>query len=274
VRLTSRILVAFAGLAVAVSACAPAAPTPLSDPRDILAAAVEHLRAAQGVHVRATIDGSLVLGALHIGPSQPDASAGTGGGLGGGTLSLTGTSFEGDADLAGGRAAIRFAVPALLGITGEVRQLADATYVSSTLTSKGWHRLDASSGLPAAAARPTEWLAALTGWLAEPTIVPARRDDTSCASGSCYVVRLVLGPGEVRALASHAPSVLGEVPEATVTIDLSVDRRALTLSETAISLDLGAAGSLEVRLTFTAWDVAVTVDPPPADQIVTGPLLP
>jgi hypothetical protein len=262
-------VVALAALAT-VAGCGPAAPAPISDPRDILAAAVEHLDAATSVHVRAAIDGSVVLGALPLGPGLP---GGLGGG-GGGTLSLTGTSFEGDADLAGGRAAIRFAVPALIGLTGEIRQLTDGTFVSSTLTSKGWHRLDASSGLPIDLSHPTAWLGALTTWLGEPSTVPTRRDDAGCASGSCYVVRLVLSAGEVRALDSGGPGSIANLPDVTVTADLSIDRRSLTLSEASLSIDLGAAGSVHIGLTFSAWDAPVTIDPPPADQVVPGPLLP
>ena len=252
--------------------CGPAAPAPISDPRDILAAAVEHLDAAKSVHVRAAIDGSVVLGALGVLPAGAGGLGGLGGG--GGALSLTGTSFEGDADLTGGRAAVRFAVPALLGLTGEIRQLVDATYVSSTLTSKGWHRLDAASGLPLDLSHPTAWLGALTAWLDGPATVPTRRDDAGCASGSCYVVRLVLGAGELRAIASGGPGPIASLADATITADLSIDKRSLTLTEASLSVDLGAGGSIHLGLTFSAWDAAVTVDPPPADQVVPGPLLP
>jgi hypothetical protein len=248
-------------VAFVVAACAPT-PATLSDPREILAAAVTNLRAARTVHLDAAVDGSLPIGGLFGGPQA------SGRGLG-----LTGTHLEGDVDLAGQRAALRFQVPALLGLEGEVRQISGEAYLESSLTSRGWHRITGSD-LPVAVGRPTEWLAALAAWLDRPTAIPVRLDDGPCRSGTCYVVRLTTGVGDIDALASAVPELAAGLAGRTPTLELRIDRTSLVLSEAIVHVDLGPNDAMTVSATFTAWNAAVTVAPPPPGEIVSGPLLP
>lgn len=248
-------------LAFVAAACNPA-PALLSDPREILDAAVAHLRAARSLHVEVGFEGSLALGALLGGP-QASGSA----------LGLTGTHLEGDLDLAGERAVVRFQVPALLGLEGELRQLGSETYVESSLTSRGWHRLTGID-LPAFAARPNEWLAALAAWLDQPSALPLRLDDSSCRSGTCYVVRVVASPHDLEALASSAPELATALTGGTVAVELRIDRTSLVVSEAVLRIDLGPSGTIVISATFSGWDADVRIEAPAPSDIVTGPLLP
>ncbi|MBI3750937.1 MAG: hypothetical protein HY263_04675 [Chloroflexi bacterium] len=250
--------------------CAPAAPT-LSDPREILDRAVANLHDAKTVHVDATIEGTLVLGAIV--PGLPGLPAGGGSGASGGALSMTGTHVDGDLDLAGGRADLHLQVPALLGLTAELREAAGVTYVTSSLSGKGWRRLDESSLPGLGAWRPMALVDGLRAWIEDPGVVPTRLDDASCPAGSCYGVRLVI---EGSTLGPSAPlATLGvDLRVARLTLDLRIDRGSLRLSQLAVAADLGTAGTLTSTVDLTAWDAGVTIVPPPSDEITTGPLLP
>ena len=250
-------------VALLAAACsADSAPGSLSDPREILEAAVTHLRAARTVHVEARVDGTLALGTFLGGPQA------SGRGLG-----LTGTRFAGDLDLAAHAAAIRFQVPALLGLEGELRQVGGGTYLESSLTSPGWHRLTGAD-LPVGAGRPLEWIDGLVAWLERPSVLPIRSDDDACPAGRCYVVHVTMYRTDVTTLASAAPEVATGLAGATVTLGLRIERASLVLSEADIRLDLGERGAIDVAATFTAWDLPTTIASPPPDQIASGPLLP
>lgn len=247
-------------LAIAAGACSPG-PAPLSDPREIRDRAVTHLQAASSVHVEATIDGNLALGSVLAVPGTSP-----------GSLALTGTHLAGDLDLAHDRAAIRFEVPALLGLTGQLRQVGADAYLETTLTSPGWHRL-AGESLPLGVGRPVAWVRALGAWLGRSNLVPTRLDDTNCRSGTCYALRLVAGPSDLDGLASADPGFASGIAGATVTIELRIDRASLVLSDAKLDIDLGPGGALTVAVAFSAWDAGVSIEPPPASEIVAGSLL-
>lgn len=248
--------------AIALAACSPA-PSPLSDPREILDAAVTHLKAAKSVHVEASVDGTVILGPLLGGGPQASGAG----------LALTGTHLAGDLDLAAGRAAIRFQVPALLGLEGELRQVGADAYLESSLTSRGWHRLTGAD-LPIAVGQPSDWLTGLTTWLDRPTTVPVRLDDAACGSSSCYVVHVVAGTAEIEAAASGAPAVASALAGTTVTLDLRIDRASLEPAGAVVQVELATGGALTVTATFSNWDQAVSVTAPSESEIVPGPLFP
>lgn len=259
-RRRSAVLV-FTAVALVAAACTPA-PAPLSDPREILAAAVTHLRTARTVHLEASVDGSLSIGGILGGPAAS-----------GGALGLTGTHLGADLDLAGGRAAMRFQVPALLGLEGEVRQIGTETYLESSLTSRGWHVVTGVQ-LPVAVDRPLEWVDGLAAWLDRPSVVPVRLDDASCRAGSCYVVRVEAAAADIAALASAAPGLAAGLTGGSVSLELRISHASLVLSEAVLQVELPGSGSIAVSVTFTAWDAEVRVEAPSPSDIVAGPLLP
>jgi hypothetical protein len=168
---------------------------------------------------------------------------------------------------------VHFEVPALLGLTGELRALDADVYLSSSLTSHGWHHL-AVGDLPLGIGQPVAWLDTIAGWLERPGVVPIRLDDAACRTGTCLVVRVGLGADELAAVASGAPGI-GPVPgRASLTLELRVERASLVLSEVAAQIDLGDGGSLEVDIGFSAWGQPVSIVRPSDSEIVGGPLLP
>lgn len=251
---------ALACLVVGAAACGPA-PSTISDPREILDLAVGHLRAARTVHLDLTVEGNLSIGSI---VGVPGSS---------GSMGLAGTHLAADLDIAGDRAAARFEVPALLGLRGELRQIGADAYLSSSLTSRGWHHLGAGA-LPFGLSRPVAWLDALKAWLDRPGTVPTRLADAGCPAGTCYVVRVVVSAADLAAVASAAPGVVSGLGDATLALEIEVDRASLELSAATIEIDLAEEGTITVAATFTAWDAPLAIEPPPATEIVEGPLLP
>jgi hypothetical protein len=255
---------------VAAAALVGCSSTPsLSDPREILRLAAGQLRDARTVHLDATIDGTVQLGALlgAIG-GLPGGGGGLGGAFGG-PLALTGTHLAGDVDRGRTRATVAFEVPAMLGLRGELRQVGSDAWLSSTLTSAGWHAISGAA-VPLGAGAPLGWLDTIEAWLADPATVPIRLDDASCNSGTCYEVQVVITTDQLKALASPGPGV----PGTGATLVLSVDRGTLRISSLTASIDLGEGGALDVSIQCTHWNDGVTIEPPPSAEIVAGPLLP
>ncbi len=92
----------------------------LTDPTAIITAALTSTEAATSVHVDATVDGVVPV-------TLPGSSSAT-------EVDLTGTTANADVDLKGGELRATFAVPAVLGLAGELIQADGTTYLKTTLT--------------------------------------------------------------------------------------------------------------------------------------------
>jgi len=79
-----------------------------------------------------------------------------------------------------------------------------------------------------------------------------------------------LGSSAFRAdLASLKPSdIFGDA----LVVDLLFDREHLWLTEISTKVDSAKAGSFSAKLTFSAFNVPVTVSAPPSDQVQEGNL--
>src|SRR5436190_20944289 len=264
------VLVLAAALVAAISGCTPA-PSALSDPREILAQATQRLGIAKTVHLDAVIDATVALAALAPGLGLPGGGGlGAGGGTGArsGSVALTGSHASGDLDLADRRAALKLEVPALLGLTAELREVDGASYATSSLTAPGWHRLDGSDAGVLGNLKPLDAVAGLRSWLARPGLVPTRLDDASCAAGRCYVLRITGSGADVGGTGGPGGGFLGSgLAIDQVTVELRIAQDTLRLSEVVLTLDAGSAGSVKATVALTGWDDPVTVVPPPSNQI-------
>jgi len=241
---------------VAAGACGPGAPA-LSDPKEILTKAVEALQAAKTVRLAVTVDGQFVVDIL---------------GTGGGAMALTGTSLQGDLDIENGKAKLSFAVPALLGLTGELITVDGASYVKTNVTGELYQKSEAGDALPVDPTDPDALLDELSTWLEKPEIAPRKLDDVDCGGRKCYQVSLELTGAELNALSSPEPGSID--PNGLITLTFKVDKDPVRLHELAASISMGEQGSLTIVLTLTNWDKGVTIEAPPDDQIGEGSGLP
>ena len=258
-RRAARLFGLLAAASIVVGACSSAGAPALTDPKEIVTAALRAGQAAKSVHVDLTLDGSL----------NADL---TGSGATGSKLALTGTTGTADVDIAAGNAHATFAVPALLGLTGELIEVGGMTYVKTSLTGDQFQAQSATDQLPVNPGDTKSLIDNVGDFLSKPGVDPVKGDDVACGSTQCYTVKIELTPAELSALgADTAGAIPSELPvdlgAATLSVTIRVEKDTNRLGGVAVAVAMGDQGSLTVDLAFSKWDQAVTITAPPADQI-------
>lgn len=243
-----------AGAAIVVGACTatPAAPA-ISDPKEILTKSVLSIKDVKSFHFKAEVSGQLKLDL-------------TGQGAAGGALDLQGTTAEGDVDIVNKKAKLSFGAPALFGVTGELIQIANDTYTKVSLLGDKFQKTTSEAGDPGdVAADPQKAIQELNDFLNKPGIAPTKLADEKCGDKDCYHVSLNLTAEQ---LGDSIPGGLGsEAPEGSGSLDLWVQKDDLRPAKMTVKILAGDMGTVDVTVTFTSYDAAVTIDAPPADQI-------
>ena len=252
-------VVASAIVAAAVIGCQAQTAPLLTDPKAILSAAATEAAAASSVHVDLSAEGSLVLDPLGTGAGAP--------------IDLRGTTAAADIDLTGRDIRTTFALPGLLGLSGEVIAVDDTLYLRSTLSGAQYHVTDLTPAA-GASAPPESPLKGLVDLLAQPGLDPVKGDDVPCGSGTCYTVTIDLTADELAALGADGialptdlPIPLPDLAGASVELKIRVDHATTRLAGITATAGLGDTGDLTAELTFTKWGDTVSINPPPADQI-------
>ena len=264
-----RFLFLVAILATVVLACGGSAAKPaLTDPKEILANTASSLSGLKTVHVKATVTGKLDAGAL---------SGGTG--SGGMAIDLTGTTLEGDIDVADSEAKLSVSVPALLGLSADVIATGGQAWIKTSLSPDGkYHKLDLSSmtaGLPlpslptgAASPDPSAVSAMLDQLKAELDKLPppTKLADEKIGDQDCYHVQLKVNSSDI-------PQASGMLNGATgsVTLDVWTRKSDYRPARIGIAVDGGSEGNLAIQIDLTNYDAPVTVTAPPADQVSDQP---
>lgn len=246
-----------AALLATLAACGGEKAPELSDPAEIVTKGIEAMGELDSLHLAVALDGSVTSDAL-----------------GGGRLSLDGTSFEGDVDIEGERGHFTFELPTLLGLDGEVIVIGEDSYVKTSLGGESWFHQ--ASGAPDDEFSVPE-TAKVEDFLDTEGISLEKLDDASCDDGTCYQLELTLdlaalgGLDELPAdLPFDLPSELpAEIPQEFV-VTLLVDKETLFLHEASTSLDAGEAGSLSVTLTLSGFNEELDIQAPPSDQVEEG----
>src|SRR5512141_1152892 len=190
-RRLGRLLGLLAAASIVVSACGSAAAPALTDPKEIVTAAVRTAQTAKTVHVDATLDGSI----------NADL---TGTGSSGTSIALTGTTGSADIDLTAGNAHATFTVPALLGLSGELIQIGDTSYVKTSLTGDKYQTQKSADSLPVNPSPGKSMVDTVGEALAQPGVDPVKGDDVTCGGTQCYTVKIELTPDEIQALGGGA----------------------------------------------------------------------
>lgn len=256
-RRVGRLLGLLAVAAIAVSACGAAAAPALSDPKEIVTAAVRSSQSAKSVHVEATMNGSI----------NADLS---GTGATGAAIALTGTTASADVDIAAGNAHATFSVPALLGLTGDLIQIGDTSYVKTSLSGDQYQTQKAGDALPVNPGNTKSLVDNVGDLLSKPGVDPVKGDDVACGTTQCYTVKIELTAAELTALEGGGPVPSGlpiDLGAASLNLTIRVEKDSNRLAGLAASVALGEQGTLSFDLAFSKWDQPVTVSPPPADQV-------
>lgn len=260
-----RILFAVALAATIAAACGgpPAAPA-LTDPKDILVRAVSSLQTLKTVHIKTTLAGKIDTGAVSGKPT-------------GALVDLAGSTLEGDLDAAGGEAKLSAAMPSMLGLSADVVVDAGTVYLKTSLTGPLFQKLDLAAitgGLPlpslptAASPDPSAVAEMIAGLKTELDKLPApvKLADEKIGDQDCYHVQEKLSSTDV----PQAGGVLGDV-SGTLTVDVWTRKSDYRPARLVIAIDGGTSGTATVTIDLTAYDAAVTIAPPPADEISDQP---
>ncbi len=253
----STIVATIVGLAVLVSACGGSTPGPtLTDPTAIITAALTSTKGARSVRIDGTIDGKATI-AL---PFAGGAAA---------PVDLTGTTISADLDMAAGSLRATFAVPGLLNLAGELIEVDRKGYLKTTLTGVQYQPIDVGSTLPIDPTDTGGFVTAIGDLLLQPGVDPVKGSDVACGSGTCYSVTADLNSSELEAIVGPAASDLPiDLSGAGVSITMRVEQ-SLPYHLAGITITVTMADSTKVKLdlTFSKWDVPVSIGAPPADQV-------
>jgi len=246
-------ILALAVLALLVAACGGATPG-LSDPKEIVTTGIAATTGGKSFHIGASVDGSLTV---------PDS---------GGTFTLDGTTLEADFDIEGGRTHATFAVPALLGLSGELIQIGSDQYLKSSLTGPNWmHSAVAAGDITGDVTDPAAALSAITDLLNTEGVETTKLDDTPCGDATCYQVRITIPADQLAEAGDPTGGMLpADVFGDGLALTLLFDRGDNRLAQIATGVDAADVGSVSVTLTFSNWDESVSIEAPPADQVEEG----
>jgi hypothetical protein len=250
------VLTLAATVALLVSACGGTTAGPvLTDPTQIITAALKSTEAATSVHAEATVDGVVPV-------TLPGGAAAT-------EVKLTGTTASADADLANGEARLTFSVPNVLGLAGELIQADGKTYLKTTLTGPKYKVIDAGSALPVDPSNTKGMIDNLGDFLLKPGVNPTKGEDVSCGGKQCYTVVVDLTADELAALiGTGAAGLPVDVTGATLKMTVKVEQDAPNhLAGVSLTVGLPSGNTLDAELTFSKWGEPVTISAPPTDQV-------
>ena len=250
-----------AAAAIIAGACGAASAPALTDPKEIVLAAVRTSQTAKSVHIDAKLDGSI--------------TANLTGASGQGTpISLTGTTASADVDITAGSAHATFTVPAFLGLTGELIQIDGKSYLKTSLTGDHYTVENVADSLPVNPTDTKSLIDNVGDLLSKPGVDPVKGDDVACGSTQCYTVKIELTPDELNALSAGGPIPSGlpvDLGSASLSLTVRVEKATTRLAGIAATVAMGEQGSLTFDLSLSKWDEPVTISAPPADQIQSAP---
>lgn len=234
----------------------------LTDPADIIAQGFDATADLKTFHVSVAVDGTVTM---------PET---------GGTFSLEGTTLEADIDIEGEQLSFSFAVPAMMGLNGDLRIIGQDLWVKVSMLGTKWQHMDLGEFLPGASAAPSAvaspdiqaMIDQVRDFLAKEGVVTTKEEDVNCGDRKCYHVQVTIPPEVMTdagtdAVPSFDPStIFGDA----LVLDLLFDRENLWLTEVATSIDSEEAGTFSARVTFSAFDAEVTVSPPPLADVTEG----
>ena len=254
-RLRATVLLATT-VAFLVAACnGTSSAPPLTDPTEILTAALKSTEAAKSVHVDIAVDGKATV-------SMPGA-----GGLGL-PVNLAGTTASADIDLAKTAAKANISVPALLNFAAELIAVDGKVYTKTTLTGP-LYQVSEASGAAVDPSKAKGMVDNLGDLLLKEGVTLVKGEDVACGSKQCYTVSTdltsdQLGTAGAGALSGLPLDLTGASLKLTVRVEKDLPHH---LAGVTAVLTLQDGSAITAELTASKWDEPVTVTAPPADQV-------
>lgn len=250
-----RRLTPFVVVMIAVLAACQSAPA-YTDPTDIITKGLEATTSLKSFHVSLALDGSFKMSET------------------GGKVDLSSTSLEADVDIDAKEARLTFAVPAFLGLAGDVLLIGDDLWVKTSMTGDKYSHMSSvisgASFQPSASLDTASMVKEVKDFLAKDGVETKKLADVACGDRQCYQVSVTIPSSLMKdagAVASLDPStVFGD----ELVLNLLFDREKLWLTELSTDVASDTMGTFSVTLSFSNFDAAVTLSPPPDAQVTEG----
>jgi hypothetical protein len=274
---TALALVALA-TAIVVSGCGGGAagtptPPPISDPNEVITKAITAAPDVKSLHIKLEVAGKISLSAL---------SGASGGSALSGSIDLTGTTMEGDVDVANQAADLKLtltgmlAMPAL-GLPSEIIVKDGSTYMKSSSTGKFSKTALGSltSGLPvsipsqdAAPSALTDQVATIRKRLTDAGLTVTMMPDDTVGGQAAYHVSMTYPIDKLNSLiASQAGSMASGLTFDKLAIDVWAYKDSQLPAKFEVAVGAGALGNLDITVTITAYNTPVTITAPAAGDI-------
>jgi hypothetical protein len=256
-RRLAALLTLLSGATIALAACGGPSLPALTDPNEIITAALKATEGARSVHIDVTVDGSITADL-------------TGTGAAGTALPLTGTTAAADVDMAAGKAHATFAIPAFLNLNGELIQIGETSYVKTSLTGPLYEAQETADSLPVDPTDASGIVDDVGDFLTADGMDPVKGDDVDCGGKQCYTVSIELTPDELAALGADQTATAGlpiDLGAASLAFTIRVEKDTYHLAGIRTVASLGEQGSLTLDVTLSKWDQPMDISPPPADQV-------
>ena len=255
-RRTPTFLALAATVALVLTACGGSSSAPaLTDPKEIVTAGLKATDAAKSVHLDLTLDGTISV-ALPIGGSAATP------------INLTGTTASADVDFVKPAIKATFAVPAMLGLAGELIAVDGKSYIKTTITGPLYQESAGSVG-PVDPAKAGGLADNLGDLLFQDGVTLVKGDDVACGSKQCYTVTAhltaeQLGTTAARGIGSLPVDLTGATLDLTLHVEKDLPHHLAGVTAVVTMAD---ASKVTAELTASKWDEPVTVTAPPADKV-------
>ena len=269
--------VAFAacgGVPITVNGLGQAAiptPTPISDPKVIIARSFAAVARAQTVHLDASLNGSINAGALsRFAGGFPLGLIGK--------LKLDDSTVSGDLDIENLKAHASAKVPALLGLTVDVIVADGYTYTKSSLSGGKYRKSRTSPTLQPAGSLAPSASRDVAGALDALEAGMERAGVTSTFVGhdmvdgrDAFHVAIWIPPDEINRLISSAGgNATAGLTIDSVSLDCWADVDTFLPSRIESKVTSSTLGVVSVTATLTRYNEPVTIDAPPDSQVQAG----
>jgi hypothetical protein len=254
-RFSLSLLAILATLAVVLGACAstpPAAPA-LTDPKEILTSAVTSLKDVKTFELSSSFSGTVKV------PNMGD-------------FDLSTIKMTASVDIANSKAKFNLDAPTLLGTKIDALAIGNTTYLKvsgmlGTMLGAGADKytkneIPTPSGAPSAnPADVVKLVADIKAALDKLPTPPTKAADEKCGDQDCYHVTTKVTAADLKALDPTAAAVDGDI-----SVDLWSRKSDYRPAKLAFAVTTAEMGTFGITLDLK-YDVSVSVDAPPADQI-------
>jgi len=254
-RFSLSLLAILATLAVVLGACAstpPAAPA-LTDPKEILTSAVTSLKDVKTFELSSSFSGTVKV------PNMGD-------------FDLSTIKMTASVDIANSKAKFNLDAPTLLGTKIDALAIGNTTYLKvsgmlGTMLGAGADKytkneIATPQGQPSAnPADVVKLVADIKAALDKLPTPPTKAADEKCGDQDCYHVTTKVTAADLKALDPTAAAVDGDI-----SVDLWSRKSDYRPAKLALAVTTAEMGTFGITLDLK-YDVSVSVDAPPADQI-------